>query len=638
MMGTFLRGCMAALGLAFILSCGGGADLAATGAGVTVTVSPASLDVLPGEAKLFQAKVMGTTNGAVTWTASAGTITAGGLFTAPSSPGKAVVVATSVADASKSGAAEVTVTTAPQRIVKISPTNPTVTPGDVIAFSASVVDATGTPFPDQGVTWAVMGAATSTSNGTIDPRSGFYTAPQTPGIYMVTATPTADTSRLGTAQVTVAPPPAVSISLSPKQARIAPGTTLAFSADVQGSANKTVTWTVLGGAANGTFLGGSGIYQAPDTPGTFTVMTTAAADQSRFDTATIQVTYEVLPIAVIITPDIKSLQPNTTFTFMATVTGTSQTGVNWRVDSGPGSIDSATGTFTAPSGAATTVIRATSKVDPGKFALATVTTTQSRVDITPVGPQKMIPGSVGLFKAVVYAPDGQVAGDQRVDWAQVLPAPTDPLRTASEFLYTAPTSTNIAVIRAIAVSDPSAFRDVPIEVTASAFQVSPSYVLVGATRSVQFRVTHPEVTWKRVGTAGGTVDAVGLYQAPLSIGGALQFLEDTVTATYNPNPSVSASARVLVTPLLVLPERITLSQGASQTFTASLYNGNSQAVTWTASYWPPAGQPEDVTNLLTAASATSVTLTAPPKAGTYRIRAIPASNPSYYGEAEIIVP
>jgi acid phosphatase len=46
---------------------------------------------------------------AVTWSASAGTISATGLFTAPGSPGIEIVTATSVEDTSKSGTADVTV-------------------------------------------------------------------------------------------------------------------------------------------------------------------------------------------------------------------------------------------------------------------------------------------------------------------------------------------------------------------------------------------------------------------------------------------------------------------------------------------------------------------------------------------------
>src|SRR5690606_20810221 len=64
----------------------------------------------PGQKQQFSATVSGTTNGAVTWSASAGTITSGGLFTAPASASGAITVrATSVADPTKYGTATVTI-------------------------------------------------------------------------------------------------------------------------------------------------------------------------------------------------------------------------------------------------------------------------------------------------------------------------------------------------------------------------------------------------------------------------------------------------------------------------------------------------------------------------------------------------
>jgi hypothetical protein len=81
--------------------------------GVVVTVSPNPASVQSGKTQPFSAAVTGTSNTAVTWSATGGTITAGGVFTAGATAGKYSVTATSVADNSKSGSAVVTVTTAP---------------------------------------------------------------------------------------------------------------------------------------------------------------------------------------------------------------------------------------------------------------------------------------------------------------------------------------------------------------------------------------------------------------------------------------------------------------------------------------------------------------------------------------------
>jgi hypothetical protein len=64
----------------------------------------------PGGTQQFTATVTGTTNTAVTWSASGGAITAAGLFTAPATGGGFAIRATSVADASASATAIVNVT------------------------------------------------------------------------------------------------------------------------------------------------------------------------------------------------------------------------------------------------------------------------------------------------------------------------------------------------------------------------------------------------------------------------------------------------------------------------------------------------------------------------------------------------
>jgi hypothetical protein len=83
-----------------------------TSTGVTgVTISPTNPSDQAGKTIQFADTVQGTTsNTSVTWTASAGSVSASGLFTAPPSAGTVTVAATSNADASKSASTTVTVT------------------------------------------------------------------------------------------------------------------------------------------------------------------------------------------------------------------------------------------------------------------------------------------------------------------------------------------------------------------------------------------------------------------------------------------------------------------------------------------------------------------------------------------------
>ena len=79
--------------------------------GIIVQVSPANATVVSGGTQPFTATVTGTGNVAVTWSATAGTISDSGLFTAPvvNANTMAIVTATSVVQPSSSGSASVTI-------------------------------------------------------------------------------------------------------------------------------------------------------------------------------------------------------------------------------------------------------------------------------------------------------------------------------------------------------------------------------------------------------------------------------------------------------------------------------------------------------------------------------------------------
>jgi len=81
------------------------------GGGIRVTVSPTSINIPSGQVQAFTAAVTGTDNTAVTWAASAGSITNSGSFTAPVVSGVTTVyvTATSNADSKIRGVATVVV-------------------------------------------------------------------------------------------------------------------------------------------------------------------------------------------------------------------------------------------------------------------------------------------------------------------------------------------------------------------------------------------------------------------------------------------------------------------------------------------------------------------------------------------------
>lgn len=79
---------------------------------ISVSISPTSTTVASGNAQQFSATIQGTSNTAVTWSASSGTVSSAGLFTAPvvTSNTSVTVTATSSADTTKKASAAVSVT------------------------------------------------------------------------------------------------------------------------------------------------------------------------------------------------------------------------------------------------------------------------------------------------------------------------------------------------------------------------------------------------------------------------------------------------------------------------------------------------------------------------------------------------
>jgi hypothetical protein len=143
-------------------------------------------------------------NGVAGGNTTVGTVTAGGVYTAPSavpSPETVTVTALSAADPTKSASAQVTVT--PMITVAVSPANPSVAVSGSQMFSATVVNTSNTV-----VAWQVNGVVGGNSTvGTIS-TAGMYTAPTSvpsPATVTITAISAADTARSGTAQVTVTP-------------------------------------------------------------------------------------------------------------------------------------------------------------------------------------------------------------------------------------------------------------------------------------------------------------------------------------------------------------------------------------------------------------------------------------------------
>jgi hypothetical protein len=161
-------------------------------------------------------------------------VTSGGVYTAPAAAATCHVVATSVADTSRSDTATVAISAAPVITVAVSPGTAAVNSCLTQTFAASV---TGTT--DTAVTWSVLEAG----GGTIT-SAGVYTAPSTAGTYHVVATSHASSSRTAQATVTVTDR-IVSVAVSPAPVTVTASGTVQFTATVTTTCGSTTSMQEL---------------------------------------------------------------------------------------------------------------------------------------------------------------------------------------------------------------------------------------------------------------------------------------------------------------------------------------------------------------------------------------------------------
>lgn len=407
---------------------------------VTVTVSPSSTTVAAGGTKQFTATVANAANTAVTWSvqegAAGGTVNSSGLYSAPSTPGTYHVIATSVQDPTKSGSA--TVTVQPPVTITITPTEAWVQPNGTRTFTATASSGGVNYFVVQG---SAGGSITS---------AGVYTAPATPGDYQVRASAQADGTKTATALVHVQP---LVVTVLPAAATLQTGTTLQLSATVTGNPNTTVTWSVVEGAAGGS-VDGSGLYTAPASPGTYHVRAASAVDPTKFAEATL--TVQTAPVlTVTVAPATATLAFLATQTFTATVANGAP-GVTWSVDeAGGGTVNAATGAYTAPAVAGVFHVRATSTADPTKSGLATVTV------VSPVTTFTVAPTTATVLTGATVQLTGTV-NVGTVNWAA--PAGSLSATSGASVTFTAPATPGTVIVTATASADASKSLPVTIRV------------------------------------------------------------------------------------------------------------------------------------------------------------------------------
>jgi hypothetical protein len=364
---------------------------------IGISVAPPNASVELGATQAFHAAITsaGHPDISVRWSlsgaacpAACGSVDLNGNYTAPGilpSTATATITAQSVADPSKLATAPINITS--------NFTLQVTAPQSVPAGSTATIVATMTPIPGSNpstvLSWSLSGPGCSStacgtltvvttqgSGGSVTADTATYTAPTTapnPASVTVTVTPQADPTKK--TQATMAIQAGVSVSLTPATDTLAANHRVTLTAQVFGTTNAGVSWSVSGVSGGNTSLGqicvvgsspcqsvasGSALqvdYVAPSTipqPNPVSVAATSVADATKTATAQITVINHVL---VSVQPASITLSPLSVEGFAATVLGTSNQSVVWQIQGTAcanagvcGAID-ANGNYTAPGSA-----------------------------------------------------------------------------------------------------------------------------------------------------------------------------------------------------------------------------------------------------------------------------------------------
>ncbi len=489
--------------------------------------------------------------------------------------------------------------------VTVSPASVQVKLGSQTQFSASGAE-------DDVVVWGISGAGCSGITCGEITADGLYTAPlaaPSPAVVTVVATSLFDLTQSGSATVTIGIPATIGVTISPGSATIAATGQQQFTANVTGTSNTAVSWTVSGAgcvAAGCGTITSSGLYTAPSvipSPAQVTVKAVSVADSTKSALATVTIE-SAKSVTISVSPVTVQVSAGAQQQFSATVAGTTNSSVNWTV-AGSGcagsacGLISASGLYTAPATVPTppaVTVTATAVAAPSQSAKAAVTikaAVSSGITISPASPE-VKPGGQIQFTASGPSSGVVVWSDSGIGCSGISCGTIN-----SSGLYTAPTaipSPASVVITATSVLNPPASGSTTVTIISSnqvSVTVAPASVQLNTGAQQQFTAavtgtSNTAVTWSVTGlgcagTICGTITPGGLYTAPASVPNP-SFLN--VTATSVADTTKSSTAIVIIVQEIgvsVSPASVQLDAGASQQFTAKVINTLVTGVTWSVS-------------------------------------------------------
>jgi len=417
--------------------------------------------------------------------------------------------------------------------------------------------------------------------------------------------------------------PEIAIRLRPDEVTVPVGGTAQFRAEVKGTPNQAVRWSVVG-QGQGT-INERGLYAAPatlTTPAVVTVRAVSEADPSVEAVATVKIP----EVSVSVSPTQTQVLAGGTVQLTAKVSNAKDSGVRWEVDGGSGNgTVSKTGLFTLPQVVvtpATFTVRAVSIADPTKSAVAKISVPSISLSVEPSRAEVEVGGSK-QFRAHLK--------NTKVDsvlWEVMGGAESGTISDSG--LYTAPRSAvtpATVLIRAVSAVDPTKFAFAQVNVPPVSIEVSPTppkdpskshgigitamrvvrltlpfdpvdslirgplfrgksgklYIPVGG--SYQFYATvngtpQKDVRWSLEGTPPlGAISDSGLYVAPSSVTTPKTIV---IKATAVADPTKTALTHLTIPPVVlkVEPVEAEVLCGDVKQFKAIVDNTENDAVRW----------------------------------------------------------
>ncbi len=381
-----------------------------------VVVTPDSVALDPSQTQQFSTFGRTATGDSVpvtvSWSASVGTITSSGFYTADTSLSDAVVTASLSTDP-LSGTAHVK----KKRVVQI-----VVTPASV-----TLPEGGGQQFYAYGrnnIGDSVSVSVTYAATGGIITLSGFYTAGKAPGNFRVTAKQTGS-SLADSSAVSVIPVPVAAVSVSPASVSLSVGGTTQLIATPRDSAGnpltgRTVSWSSSNGAVAS--VNASGVVSGV-AAGSATI---TATSEGQSGTSAITVTVATVPVAsVTVTPSSATILVGATVQLTATPKDSagnplSGTTVTWASSGTAVATVSASGLVTGKTAGSATITATAG----GKSGTAAVTVAPVPVASVTVAPSSatILVGATVQLTATPKDSAGNLLSGRTVTWSTSVPA------------------------------------------------------------------------------------------------------------------------------------------------------------------------------------------------------------------------